>query len=78
MLYVFPWHPPYIPGKPVAYNYGLLLGIVACYFGLLGVPGTVISFLQEDQFALNQTRTKTIPYVVLSPHAPNLASIALP
>ena len=36
-----------IPGKPVAYNYGLfsvnyglLWGIVAYYFGLLGVPGT--------------------------------------
>ena len=36
----------YVPGKPVAcnngllsINYGLLLGIVACYFGLLGVPG---------------------------------------
>ena len=35
-----------IPGKPVAYNYGLLLliygllyGIVACYFRPLGVPG---------------------------------------
>ena len=35
-----------IPGKPVAYYYGLLWliygllwGIVACYFGLLGVPG---------------------------------------
>ena len=34
------------PGKPVAHNYGqlsvnngLLRGIVACYFGLLGVPG---------------------------------------
>ena len=37
---------PYIPGKPVACNYGLLWlisgllwGIVAYYFGLLGVPG---------------------------------------
>ena len=44
----------FLPGKPVAYNngllwllygllwllYGLLWGIVACYFGLLGVPGT--------------------------------------
>ena len=37
-----------IPGKPVAYNYGLLStnngllwGIVANYFGLLGVPGKV-------------------------------------
>ena len=36
-----------LPGKPVAYNnellsvnYGLLYGIVACFFGLLGVPGT--------------------------------------
>ena len=35
-----------IPGKPVAYNcgllwltYGLLYDIVACDFGLLGVPG---------------------------------------
>ena len=35
-----------VPGKPVAYysglhsvNYGLLWSIVACYFGLLGVPG---------------------------------------
>ena len=34
-----------VPGKPVAYNsgllwllYGLLLGLVACCFGLLGVP----------------------------------------
>ena len=26
-------------GKPKAYNYGLLRCIVACYFGLLGVPG---------------------------------------
>ena len=50
------WYPPYggplnqneisLPGKPVAYNYGLLsinygllYGIVACYFKLLGVPG---------------------------------------
>ena len=37
----------YLPGKSVAYkyelrsgNYGLLWSIVACYFGLLGVPGT--------------------------------------
>ena len=36
------------PGKPVAYNYGLLWllygllwGIVAYYYGLLGVPGTL-------------------------------------
>ena len=36
-----------VPGKPVAYhngllsiNYGLVWGIVACCFGLLGVPGT--------------------------------------
>ena len=35
-----------VPGKPVAYSsgllwliYGLLYGIVACHFGLLGVPG---------------------------------------
>ena len=35
-----------LPGKPAAYNsellwfiYGLLWGIVACCFGLLGVPG---------------------------------------
>ena len=39
-------HPGNLPGKPVAYNwgllcqiYGLLWGIVACYFGLLGFPG---------------------------------------
>ena len=25
-------------------NYGLLLGIVACYFGLLGVPGICIPY----------------------------------
>ena len=37
---------PNLPGKPVAYNYGLLSinygllwGIVASFFGLLGVPG---------------------------------------
>ena len=36
----------HLPGKPGAYNYGLLSvnsgllwGIVACYFGLLGFPG---------------------------------------
>ena len=36
----------FLPGKPVAWNfgllwiyYGLLYGIVACSFGLLGVPG---------------------------------------
>ena len=41
---VFKWQ----PGKPVAcnngllsINYGLLYGIVACYFRLLGVPGTL-------------------------------------
>ena len=28
-----------LPGKPVAYNYRLLWCIVACSFGLLGVPG---------------------------------------
>ena len=39
------------PGKPVAYNDGLLwlidgllYGIVACCFGLLGFPGTSLSF----------------------------------
>ena len=38
-----------LPGKPVAYNrrllwlvYGLLHGIVACHFRLLGVPGHFI------------------------------------
>ena len=38
-----------IPGKPVAYNdrlfsinKGLLYGIVACCFGLLGVPGRIL------------------------------------
>ena len=36
-----------LPGKPVAYNYGLLSvnygllwSIVTCYLGLLGVPGS--------------------------------------
>ena len=40
----------YVPGKPVAYNsgllsmdYGLLWGIVASYFGLLGLPGAYTS-----------------------------------
>ena len=38
------------PGKPEAHNYGLLWlyyglvrGIVACHFGLLGVPGVCIA-----------------------------------
>ena len=38
-----------LPGKPVAYNYGLLWllygllwGIVAYYFGLLGFPGRLV------------------------------------
>ena len=30
-----------LPGKPVAYNSGLRWGIVAYYFRLLGVPGTL-------------------------------------
>ena len=41
-----PTPPKGLPGKPVAYNfgllwiyYGLLWDIVAYYFGLLGVPG---------------------------------------
>ena len=40
-----------LPGKPVADNYGLLwliygllYGIVAFYFRLLGVPGTLCPF----------------------------------
>ena len=48
-----------VPGKPVAHsygllsvNYGLLYGIVACYFGLLGVPGSPLR------------RTLCNPYVV--------------
>ena len=28
-----------VPGKPVAHNYGLLYGMVANSFGLLGFPG---------------------------------------
>ena len=42
-----------MPGQPVAYNYGLLwliygllYGIVACYFRLLGVPGGDFPYLQ--------------------------------
>ena len=44
-----------IPGKPVAcnhgllsVNYGLLWGIVASYFGLLGVPGIVAYINPKD------------------------------
>ena len=41
----------HVPGKPVAYNdgllsmnYGLFWGIVACYFGLLGFPGRTCGY----------------------------------
>ena len=51
-----------VPGKPVAYNYGLvsvnywlLYGIVAYFFRLLGVPGCYAWYFVSIIFVLRLT-----------------------
>ena len=54
-----------LPGKPVAYNngllsinHGLLWSIVACFFGLLGVPGGMqASIFSSSSFLVLGSRT---------------------
>ena len=56
----------YLPGKPVACNYGLLWAIVACYFGLLGVPGMYkYIFVRAYRYCSVCTHTQQDCYVIM-------------